>query len=89
MLKSGLRIEAKQLEDAAHLRRYLPLASVVAWRILWATMLARVTPDLPCTVLLEQEEWEALSCAIRKQPTPPEQPPSLQQAVRWIARLGG
>jgi Transposase Tn5 dimerisation domain len=52
-------------------------------------MLARAGPELPCSVLLESEEWQALSCAIPQCPTPPDEPPSLAQAVHWMAQLGG
>jgi len=89
VLKSGCRIEARQLETAERLQRCLPLYSIIAWRILYATMVSRALPELPCTVLLALEEWQALYCAIHHTPTPPAAPPSLQQAVRWIARLGG
>ena len=89
VLKSGCRIEARQLESADRLRRCLTLYSVVAWQIVFATMLARAAPDLPCSVLLDPEEWQALSCVIHRSAFPPTTPPTLQQAVRWIARLGG
>ena len=89
VLKSGCRIEARQLEKGERLERCLPLYSVIAWRILYATMLSRALPELPCTVVLALEEWQALYCAIHQTPTPPSTPPSLQQAVRWLARLGG
>jgi hypothetical protein len=89
ILKSGCRIEARQLETAERLQRCLSLSSVIAWRIFYATMLGRVVPDAPCTGLLDLEEWQALYCAIHRTPTPPPEPPSLRQAVHWIARLGG
>jgi transposase-like protein/transposase Tn5 family protein len=89
VLKSGCRIEARQLESADRLQRGLPLYSVLAWRILYAPLLSRTLPELPCTVLLALEEWQALYCALHHTPTPPPTPPSLRQAVRWIARLGG
>ncbi len=89
VLKSGCRIEALQLETAERLQRSLPIYSVIAWRILYATMLSRTVPELPCTILLDPEEWQALFCTIHATPTPPSEPPSLRQAVRWIARLGG
>jgi hypothetical protein len=89
VLKSGCRIEARQLETGERLQRCLPLYSVLAWRSLCATLLSRALPELPCTVLLALEEWQALYCAIHHTPTPPPMPPSLRQAVRWIARLGG
>jgi hypothetical protein len=89
VLKSGCQIEARQLETADRLRRCLTLYSVIAWRVLYATLLARVVPDLPCTALLDPDEWQALSCIIQRTPTPPATPPTLRQAVRWIAQLGG
>jgi Transposase DNA-binding/Transposase Tn5 dimerisation domain len=89
VLKSGCRIEARQLESAARLQRCLTLFSVIAWRIVYATMLSRLLPELPCTVLLALEEWQALYCATHHTPTPPPTPPTLHEAVQWIARLGG
>lgn len=89
ILKSGCRIEARQLETAERLQRCLPLYSVIAWRIFSATMLSRAVPAIPCTALLDLEEWQALYCAIHRTPTPPTIPPPLRQAVHWIAQLGG
>lgn len=89
VLKSGCRIEDKQLESAARLIRCLTLYSVIAWRILYATMLARATPNVPCTVLLDDDEWQGLYCRIQRVAVAPAKPPTLRQAVRWIAQLGG
>jgi hypothetical protein len=89
VLKSGCAIEARQLESADRLKRCLVLYSVIAWRILYGTMLARVGPELPCTVLLEREEWEALYCRIHRVSTAPARPPALHVAIGWIAQLGG
>src|SRR5262249_13911247 len=89
VLKSGCRIEARQFGDVANLRRYLALDAVVAWQVLYATLAGRQQPELPCTVLLETDEWQALYCFVHHVPTPPNVPPPLQPAVRWIAGLGG
>ena len=89
ILKSGCRIEARQLATGERLQRGLTLYSVMAWRVFYATMLARAVPERSCDVLLEIEEWQALYCAIHHCPTPPDRPPSLGEAVRWIAQLGG
>ena len=89
VLKSGCKIEAKQLESAEALTRCLALYSVIAWRIIYATLLARSVPEASCNVLLEKDEWEALYCSSHKVSTPPSQPPSLREAVRWIGQLGG
>jgi len=89
MLKSGCRIEARQLGTGERLQRCLTRYSVMAWRVLYATMLARAVPEMPCSVLLEIEEWQARYGAIHHCPTPPASPPSLGEAVRWLAQLGG
>lgn len=89
VLKSGCAIEKRQLESLDHLQRCLALFSVVAWRILYATLLARSLPDLPATALLEESEWQALYCRIHHTTTLPAQIPTLAEVVRWIATLGG
>jgi hypothetical protein len=78
-----------QLETAERLIRCLTLYSVIAWRIFYATMLARAVPDAPCTVLLDDAEWQGLYCSIHRVAIAPTKPPTLYQAVRWIAKLGG
>jgi len=89
VLKTGCRIESRHLQTADRLIRCLAVFGVIAWRILYTTMLARAAPTLPCTVALEDAEWQALYCTIHHVPTPPSEPPSLYTAVRWIAQLGG
>ena len=88
-LKSGCRIEELQLETADRIERALATYSIVAWRLLWLTYEARVNPELPCDRVLETYEWQALYARLHKSQTVPSQPPSLRQAVRWIAQLGG
>src|SRR6266536_1121258 len=89
VLKSGCRIEELQLETAQRLERALATYCIVAWRLLWLTYEARQAPESSCEVLLQKEESQALYATIHQTPTPPEQPPTLHEAVHWIARLGG
>lgn len=89
VLKSGCRLEARQLQTGARLRRCVTLYSVIAWRLLYSTMLARALPEAPCTALLEEDEWQALYCRLHQTSVAPAAPPSLREAVRGIARLGG
>lgn len=89
ILKSGCKIEESQLREAESLERLLALYTLVAWRILQMTYQARLTPDLPCTLVLTPDEWQALYLHRYKSAAFPEQPPPLRQAVRWIAELGG
>jgi hypothetical protein len=88
-LKSGCAIETRQLETADRLRRCLALFSVIAWRVMFTTMLARAVPDVACTAVLDEAEWQALYCHIHRTITLPGKPPGLHDAVGWIARLGG
>src|SRR5688572_3992135 len=53
------------------------------------TMLARAVPEVPCSVLLAPDEWRALYGAMHRVPQPPAEPPSLGDAVKWMAQLGG
>jgi hypothetical protein len=52
-------------------------------------VLARIDSDLSCEVLLQPVEWQALYCHSHHTRHPPKKPPPLQQAVLWIAMLGG
>ena len=36
------------------------LYMLIAWRILSLIMIGRECPELPCSVLFDQEEWEAV-----------------------------
>jgi hypothetical protein len=89
VLKSGCGIEQLQLETAARLERALAVCCIVAWRLLWLTYQARETPERACTEVLARHEWQALVCSIQGTPVPPAEPPSLGEAVRMIAQLGG
>jgi hypothetical protein len=88
-LKSGCQIEHLQLESARRLERAIAIYSLVAWRLLWLTYEARQSPEASCESVLEKHEWQALCCKINQTHEPPLEPPSLRQAVRWIAQLGG
>ena len=88
VLKSGCKIEQRQLETVERMERAIPVFSIVAWRLLWLALQARETPDTPCTVILEAFEWKVLCATARTRPLPTE-PPTLREAVRMIAQLGG
>ncbi len=88
-LKSGCRIENRQLKDADGLEACLGIDLVVAWRIQLMTKASRETPDSPCTEVLEDAEWKALVGCVTGNPLPPARPPTTRQAVRMIAGIGG
>jgi hypothetical protein len=88
-LKSGCQVEKLQLESAERIERAVTLYSIVAWRQLHVTYLARTAPDLPCTVALDADEWKVLHRMANPGRRLPRKPMSLKEAVRQIARLGG
>ncbi len=90
VLKSGCGVEKLQLRDAERIERALSIYNVVAWRLLYMTYIARVAPQTPCTAVLEEDEWQMLYVmgSTRPQP-PPETTPTVQEAVRKLALLGG
>lgn len=88
-LKSGCRIEDRRLADADGLEACLALDLVVAWRVMYLAKLGRETPDVPCTVFFEEAEWKALVCYHQRTQVPPETPPSIGEAMRMVAKIGG
>lgn len=88
-LKSGCRIEDRQLANADRLEACLAIDLVVAWRIHHLTKLGREVPDAPCTVHFEQAQWQALMIFTTRDPEPPREPPTLREATRRVAALGG
>lgn len=88
-LKSGCRIEERQLGSADRLETCLAIDMVVAWRIYHLAWLGRETPDVPCTVFFQEAEWKALWVKVNRNPDLPEKPPTLRDATRMVASLGG
>jgi hypothetical protein len=89
ILKSGCRIEERQLESFERLERVLRVDAVIAWRVLFLMTQGRIQPQLPCTVALEDYQWKALYAFLKKALPPRGQPPHLGEAMLLVARLGG
>jgi hypothetical protein len=89
VLKSGCRVEDCRLRTAERLFNFIALTSIIAWRLHWMTYINRCRPNLPCTVALTTIEWEALYMRIHKTHELPDFVPTIYQAIRWIAKLGG
>jgi hypothetical protein len=88
-LKSGCKIEDRQLGNTERIEACLAIDMVVAWRIFHLTKLGRETPEVPCTVYFEDHQWRALVTYVNKNATLPALPPTLRQALRMTASLGG
>lgn len=89
VLKSGCKAEERQLETAERLIRCLAMDSIVAWKIIYMTILSREVPDLPCTAVFEEHEWKGLWVFVNRSPKVPDSAPSLREVIRLVGRLGG
>jgi len=88
VLKSGCRVEQLQLEARERLEPALAFYMIIAWRVLYLTMLGRDCPEMPCDAVFADEEWQAVYLVTQRKP-PPAAPPSLDTMVRMVATLGG
>ncbi len=95
VLKSGCGVEEAQLQEAGRLKRYLAIQLVVAWRVMALMKLGREQPERAISEVFEEEqEWRALQAVEYARPCyhgqkPPQRMPTLGEAMRWVARLGG
>ncbi len=63
--------------------------SIVAWRLLWLTYLARCREDYSCEAIFEAYEWQALYAKVHTKFYPYARPPTVKRIVDWISKLGG
>lgn len=89
VLKSGTQIEQLQLKKASSLQKAIHLYSIAAMRIMLLVYESRQAPYVSCEVALTREQWSVLYMMIHKNADLPDKPPALQDAVKWIGRLGG
>ena len=89
VLKSGTKIEELQLKDAESLQKAIAVYSMAAFRVMQLVYESRHQPEVNCEVVLTKAQWVTLYMLIHGNNKIPKQPPSLQQAVMWIGRLGG
>ena len=89
VLKSGTRIEELQLKDAESLQKAIALYSMAAFRVMQLVYESRHHPEVSCTVVLTKAQWQTLYMLIHNSNQLPKKPPSLQQVIMWIGKLGG
>ena len=87
VLKTGCRIEKRHFENIEAIENVIALFMVIAWRVMYLSMLGRSCPELSCELFFEDYEWwsvyRVLNIPI------PDTPPPLGEFVRTIAMLGG
>jgi len=90
---TSLKVEDAQLHSQSAVSKWASLLFTVAVRIERLKHLSRQAPDQPASVDLSPHEIRALLLLKRKQKkrteTVPDTMPTISQAVRWLADLGG
>lgn len=88
-LKSGCRIEDRQLNSADSLQTCLAIDMVVAWRVYHVTKLAREFPDEPATLYFDPDEVQALVLRTQTMNTFANRMLTMREMTRLLASLGG
>ena len=88
VLKSGCKIEKLQLETKERFDACLTIYMIIAWRIIYLTLLARECPDIPCNIVFTEEEWKIIYIMTYKK-KPPKKLLSLSEMINRIAQFGG
>lgn len=89
ILKSGTKVEKLQLKEASSLSKAIHVYSLAAMRIMQMVYQSRATPNVSCEVILTKEQWVVLYMLVHKTNKLPDKPPTIGQAIAWIAKLGG
>ena len=88
ILKSGCKIEERELKTAERLKNMMAIFFILAWRLMYITNMGRQHPDMPCTAIFEEAEWKSVYKITQKTKIP-STPPTLMEIILMIARLGG
>src|SRR2546423_3274301 len=84
-LKSGCKVEERQLESADRLGPFIGIATAVAARLLQLENDARLTPDRPAMQCVDSELVQALAKLIKAKP----EQLTKQRVTHEVAKMGG
>jgi hypothetical protein len=85
-LKSGCKVEERQLEDAENLEPFIGIATAVAARLLQLKNDARLTPDKPASECVDDQELVTTLAKLTKVDL---KKLTIRGFVRAVAKLGG
>jgi hypothetical protein len=88
VLKSGCNAEKIQQRTYEKIKPVLLIYSVIAMFIMTVTYIGRVLPDTSCDVFFDKDEWQILYQITHKTKTPPSEPYSMADAIKYIGQLG-
>jgi hypothetical protein len=85
----GTQLQTSQLRSQDALLNLAVILASVAMRAMALRDESRANPQQPATVALSEVELDTLYVLWKKRKRRRKEMPTLQQAVEWIARLGG
>jgi hypothetical protein len=88
ILKSGCLVEELQLEAEDRIENCLALYMIIAWRVLFITMMGRSHPNVSSNIIFTNAEWCA-AYAVTQKKAPPKEAPPLKEIIKMVAQLGG
>jgi Transposase DNA-binding/Transposase Tn5 dimerisation domain len=89
VLKSGCKIEERQLQTTERMKALLSIFMVLSWRVMFTMMLGRVYSEMSCSDLFESAEWKSVYKILNKKKAIPRKPPLLGDFIIMLATLGG
>ncbi len=87
VLKSGCRAEDSKLRTAARLANLIAMLCILAWRVLWLTMVNRASPALPAALVFTEIELDLLDRLVPVPGGPVNR--TVGDFLIRLARLGG
>ncbi|MDR3356043.1 MAG: hypothetical protein LBO04_02535 [Spirochaetaceae bacterium] len=90
MLKSGCKTGKLRERNTEKMKVLILMYSVIAVFIMNLTYMARIHPELPCTILFKDEEWKILYLrAAHRTKKVPDRPYTIKEAEEYAGRPGG
>lgn len=87
--KTVCGVEHSRLRSVEALKKFAVIMASVAARIEHLKTASRTEPDAPATALFSEAELAAIKLLRERHLDVPEGTPSAQEAVQWLAQLGG
>jgi hypothetical protein len=89
VLKSGCKIEERQLQTTERMKALITVFMILAWRVMFTMMMGRVCGEMACDVIFDEAEWKAVYKILNKKQALPQKAPLLGEFITMIAILGG
>ena len=89
ILKSGCKIEERQLQTTDRMKNLIAIFMILAWRVLFTMMLGRVCSEISASEVFEEAEWKSVYKIVNSRKSLPRKPPRLGEFIILIAVLGG